>query len=367
MKLLFAIKSINGEGGGAERVLVDICNGLAARGHQVVILTFDPPDGDSFYALDAAITRMDAAICIPGKPVPRFSLFLAMPRLRRLIDSVDADLIIPFMHSIYIPLAVALLGMNKKIVASEHTDFAHYRSRKLQGFLATAIEYLIKTKTVPSLPVLREYPAWRRGHIHVLPNPIDLNQYSRSKAPTAPPHLLSVGRLDEEKNHIDLIRAFAQVSPDFPEWTLRIIGEGELREFLEAEIVRLGIQSRVTLPGVSRDVAAAYAAASVVVLPSLYESFGLVAAEALASERPVLSFDNCLGIAEMVKNEKNGILVSGGGGSAKRVSNLAEGLARLMDDSELRVNLGHKGPASVQQYALQNVVDSWERFLLSLV
>ena len=54
MRLLFAIKSLNAEGGGAERVLVDVANGMARRGHDPLVLTFDPP-GDSFYSLDARV------------------------------------------------------------------------------------------------------------------------------------------------------------------------------------------------------------------------------------------------------------------------------------------------------------------------
>ena len=57
MKILFAIKSMDGVGGGAERVLADVTSGLAELGHCVLILTYDRPNGKSFYPLDSSIDR----------------------------------------------------------------------------------------------------------------------------------------------------------------------------------------------------------------------------------------------------------------------------------------------------------------------
>lgn len=367
MKFLFAIKSIDGEGGGAERVLVDICNGLSRRGHQVFILTFDPPGGTSFFALDASIVRLDMDICVPGKSVPRLSLLLALRRMRHLIDSVGADLVIPFMHSSYVPIALALIGSGAKLVFSEHTDVRHYRSRPVQRWLTRAADRLAVAKTVPSAGLQTPPESSGLQKVHVLPNPVDIDSLSRisRKLPASPPVVLSLGTLRPEKNHIDLVRAFAQVASAFPDWTLRIVGEGELRPQLTTEIAQLGMNERITMPGVTRNVADAYAACSLVVLPSLYESFGLVAAEALAAGRPVISFDNCLGIAEMVQNGHNGLLVKGGASSDERVENLAMGLAQMMADPELRQRLGQAGPTSVQRYALESALDTWEEFLLN--
>jgi len=162
---------------------------------------------------------------------------------------------------------------------------------------------------------------------------------------------------------VEILRAFARVSGRFPDWTLRIVGDGDLRAQIEAEIDRLALRERVVLAGTTRDIASEYAIASLVVIPSLYESFGLVAAEALAAGRPVLAFDSCLGLAEMMRDGRNGLLVSGGG---DRVAALASGLEALMGDRALRVRLGAAGPDSVQRFSVANVVDAWEQLFLQL-
>ena len=366
MKLLFAIKSLNVVGGGAERVLVDVANGMAARGHAVHILTFDSP-GESFYPLSPLVARIDIAIGLPGKPTSRVVFARSILRIRRIVQDLRADLVIPFMHSTYVPLVFALVGTGTKIIVSEHVDNTHYRSRPIQRLLVQLVDHMVLAKTVPSLALQDAHSAGRRPRVHVMRNAVDLDAFSSAHQipPVLPPVLLSIGRLWQEKNHIDLIRAFARVATNFPEWKLKIVGEGELRSLLLDEVHQFELVNRVEFTGATRNVAAEYARASIVALPSLYESFGLVAAEALASGRPVISFDNCLGIAEMIKSGQNRLSVKGGDSSEKRVENLGKGLAQMMADPALRHRLGQAGPASVQRYALKSVLDTWEEFLLN--
>jgi GalNAc-alpha-(1->4)-GalNAc-alpha-(1->3)-diNAcBac-PP-undecaprenol alpha-1,4-N-acetyl-D-galactosaminyltransferase len=368
MKLLFAIKSLNVVGGGAERVLVDVANGMAERGHRVHILTFDSP-GESFYPLSPLVTRVDIAIGQPGKPTVRTVFAKSIRRIRQLVRASGADFVIPFMHSTYVPLVLALVGTGTRIIVSEHVDNTHYRSRPVQRLLVRLVDRMVLAKTVPASSMRDSHPERVRTRVHVMPNAVDLQIFSKAVAipPVQLPVLLSVGRLWPEKNHIDLIHAFARVATTFPEWTLKIVGDGDLRSLLLREVHRLDLGKRVEVSGATRNVAAEYARASIVALPSLYESFGLVAAEALASGRPVISFDNCLGIAEMIRSGENGLLVKGGATPGERVENLARGLAELMSDPELRRRLGQAGPASVQRYALESVLDTWETFLLNTV
>jgi glycosyltransferase involved in cell wall biosynthesis len=364
MKLLFVIKSLNVVGGGAERVLVDVANGMVARGHEVSVLTFDAP-GEAFYQLDHRIRRIDTGIGQPGQPTPRLGFLLNVLRVRRLVLQARADLVVGFMHSTYVPLAFSVLGARVPLVFSEHVDAAHYRNRPLQRLMVRLAERLALAKTVPSAPLREEHPEPYRHKVHVVPNAVNVAAFERNAhaAPAQPPVLLTIGRFMAEKNQSELLKAFARLAPRFPDWKLKIVGEGELRPQLEAEVARLGLQERVSLPGVTKDVAGEYARASLVVLPSLYESFGLVAAEALASGRAVLAFDSCMGIAEMVRSGSNGLLVSAAG---DRVAQLAQGLEQLMGDAELRQRMGAAAPPSVARYAIEGVVTAWEALFTSL-
>jgi len=141
------------------------------------------------------------------------------------------------------------------------------------------------------------------------------------------------------------------------------VGDGPLRSDLEVQVARLGLGARVAMPGFTRDVGAAYAKARFVVLPSRYESFGMVAAEALAAGRAVLSFDDCAGIAEIVKSGINGVLVTGHPVREARVTALADGMRQLMADPDMCHRLGRTGLDGTARFGLEAVLDRWENII----
>jgi Glycosyltransferase Family 4 len=156
LKLLFAIKSLNVVGGGAERVLVAVANGMATRGHAVHILTFDSP-GDSFYPLSPLVARIDIAIGLPGKPTSRIVFAKSIRRIRRIVQDLAADLVIPFMHSTYVPMVLALAGTGNRIVVSEHVDDTHYHTRPLQRLMVQLVDHMVLAKTVPALAMRMQH------------------------------------------------------------------------------------------------------------------------------------------------------------------------------------------------------------------
>ena len=101
-----------------------------------------------------------------------------------------------------------------------------------------------------------------------------------------PPTVVSVGSLLPRKNFSGLVRAFAEVTT--PDARLVIVGEGPMRGELEAEVARLGLADRVSLPGYMTQPWEAYAGARAFAFASREESFGLVIVEALAAGLPVV-------------------------------------------------------------------------------
>jgi glycosyltransferase involved in cell wall biosynthesis len=98
-------------------------------------------------------------------------------------------------------------------------------------------------------------------------------------------------------------------------------------------------------------------------MPSLYESFGLATAEALAHGLPAVGFADCPGTNELIENEVNGLLVPAG----DRVAGLAAALSRLIEDSDLRRRLGQAGPQSVARFSVDTIVAQWEELLRRVV
>lgn len=365
--LLFAIKSLNVKGGGAERVLVQVANELARRGHALNVMTFDG-DGDSFYELSASVRRFNLNVGPPGQPTPRIALVRAMSRMRHVLQSVRPDLVIGFMHSIYVPLGCAGIGTGVKIVAGDHAGALHFKSRWAERLLLSLSDRLFVARTVPVPELKSEFENTLGLESTVLPNPVDLIAFRSSKKSTAQSGtnriILSVGRLMEEKDHAVLIDAFHEVHQEFPGWTLRIVGEGELRRQLEAQIVRLHLERRVQLAGNSVAVANEYRRADIVAVPSRHEAFGLVTAEAMASGRPVIGFDDCKGTRSLINHAVNGWLVSG---EDNRSRSFANGLRSLMTQESLRVSLGSAAPSAVAHMGIGPIADNWESFISEVV
>jgi glycosyltransferase involved in cell wall biosynthesis len=357
VKLLFAIKSLAGSGGGAERVLADVASELARRGHAVTVVSFDTVDADS-YPFESTVKRARLGIGRSDRPSGPLEILRRVRAIRTFATRARPDVAVGFMHSIYLPLGFSLAGTGIPVVASEHIVFQHYRTVPFQQLLVRLTPLLADRMVVVSEFARRSFPAAMQALMAIIPNPVAIPT-PREREGAGHRLVLNVGRLEKQKNQRTLVAAFAALAPDYPDWRLRIVGEGPERPALERQVERLGLASRVELPGVRRDIAAEYAAADIFVMPSIYESFGLATAEALAFRVPAVGFADCPGTNELIQDGRNGILVGG----PDAVHALAEGLSRLMDSAPLRAQLGQAGPDSVRRFSLAAVADRWEEVL----
>ena len=365
MKLLFAIKRLNSDVGGAERVLCTVCSELAMRGHDVAIVTFDPPDGQSFYALAARVRRIDLGIGDVARNARVDETLHRIRVLRRVVMEENPQVAVGFMHSLFVPLAFALAGTSIPVLGSEHIVPEHYRTRPLQyALLISASPFLTKV-TVLSEAIRGRYPAPIRKRMIVMPNPVvPAIDQAGSGAKKARYVLLNVGRLDEQKDHATLLRAFARIASAYPDWELRIIGDGPLRRELEILVHDLGLEERVRMPGVKADIEVEYCAADAFVISSRYEAFGLVTAEAMSHGLPAVGFADCPGTNELIQDGSTGLLAAAG---PDRAVSLARQLERLVSDPALRRQLGGAGKLAIDQsYSAEHVSDLWERLLADL-
>lgn len=166
------------------------------------------------------------------------------------------------------------------------------------------------------------------------------------------PTVLTVARLDEQKGHRHLIDALAKVASRRPSVVALLAGEGPLEASLRGQCEALGVTERVKFLGYRGDVPELFAAADVVVLPSLYEGLPLVAIEALAAARPLVATE-VDGTPEVVTNEKTGLLVA----PANPVA-LAAAIERVFDNPELASRLASSGRDFVHEnFAVQRQIE----------
>lgn len=360
--ILFCIKRMADVAGGAERVLADVANGLADRGRRVTVLTFDPPEAKSFYPLSAKVATLRLGKDAVRGKTSRLNIFLQILHLRTAIVKLKPDIAVGFLISMYVPLSVALIGTGAPVWASEHIVRQHYRNRRLQYLLIGIVSLLVARVAFLSPSIADGYAIVAKRKKIVIPDPVaPASGQAAPAGDSAGKIILNVGRLVDFKDHRTLIQAFARLAPDFPEWTLRILGEGKLHETLERLVEDLGLGDRVQMPGATDRIGAEYRAAQIFAISSVYEGFGLATAEASSHGLPCIGFADCPGTNDIITDGENGILVP----TDDRVGNLAQGLRQMMTDGALRERMGRKGIENMRRYSLEKVLDRWEEQITS--
>src|SRR5205085_8991456 len=274
MKLAFVIKTLDSSGG-AERVLTQVTSELARHGHEINLLTFGRKGDPDFYPVDPAIGRVWLGVGNVRERSGVIDFIRQIRLLRREILRLAPDAAVGFMHSGYVPLALALSTSSIPVVASEHISYDHFRTRPLEAILLRAAAPFHTQMTAVSEAIRGGFPRYLGRRMMVLPNPVAPVNCMADTVGGCPKLLLNVGRLTEQKDQRTLVEAFARTAPAHPDWILRIVGEGNLRRQLERVIAGFGLQDRVQLAGVIEDMEREYCSAQLFAVASRYESFGL--------------------------------------------------------------------------------------------
>lgn len=361
MTIVFVIKALDNIKGGAERVLTQVASGLAEQGHNVSIMSFEKNGGEPFYPVSDKIERIYLGIGDVSQQSSIAELFRRIAALRKKLRKVNPDVVAAFMHSSFVPTSFALAGSGIPVLASEHIVPQHYKTRKLEYYLLMLSAVFVKKITVLSQKVKEEYSKILHSKMVVMENPVApaKNRSDFVFEKTNIKTILNVGRLTDQKDQKTLIEAFARLADQYPEWKVKIIGAGELEPELNALIRSHQLSDRIELAKPTNAIELEYLSSEIFAIPSLYESFGLVTAEAMAHGVPTIGFKSCPGTNELIIDGQNGLLVEG----EDRVTAFERGLEEMIADEALRNRLGRAGPQSVKNFNVETIVQKWEDLL----
>ena len=380
MRILYCIPHLYNSGG-MERVLTQKVNWLAAHTpHEITILTTEPaPEGEKkiWFPLDERVK----AIILPvnfnadyNKPLPakwwshmdRMWLYKAC-----LADYIRANKIdlcislggkeIAFLHKLPCRTIAEMhfaMDQRRQLIEANHKSLFW----SILGRIRTR-QLVRAVKPLERLVVLTDADkaAWEKAgctNVTVIPNPCILNNSPFSILHSQfPKTVLAVGRLHEQKGFDLLLQAWQPIEKHYPEYTLRIVGEGPKRAELEAQIENLHLQ-HVTLAGRTENVAEEYAAASLFVLSSRYEGFSLVLAEAMWCGTPCVAFDCPQGPAELLADGR-GFLVENG-----NVEKLTQQIIYAISHPEEAAARAQKAQAFAQAtYSEAAIMPQWEKII----
>ena len=353
MKIAFYINDING--GGAERVMVNLANYLSETGRKVLFVTSYRTANE--YKLSSNVKRLSIEnIQISQSRFKRnLSRILA---LRKICENEKPNVLVTFMAEPNFRGIIATLGLPVKMIVSVRNDpNREYAGRigKIVGkwLLPLADGCVFQTKEAQEW-----FPKRLQRKSTIIFNAVKEEFFHIERKPVLG-EIVTCGRLTSQKNHKLLIDAFAEVVKEHPYAKLKIYGEGSLRDVLQEQINKLGLQDNAFLMGATNDVAKALQTADLFVLSSDYEGMPNALMEAMAAGVPCISTDcPCGGPKELFQELLYKQLTY-----IKDKNSMVEKINLFLSmDIDEKIKLSNKTKELAESFSSEKINSFWEKY-----
>lgn len=355
MKIVFYTNRMTS--GGSERVISYLANAFAEQ-HDVTIVTMTCAKSD-YYLTDKVKHQS-----LENRPAKNnHSLFKNISRiykLKRYIQRNPDALYISFVTlPSYILLMLEKYVKKGKVIVTVRNDpkasHKHWYDRLLVKWLYPKADALVFQ--TPEAEKFYDFIKVKSSVI--LPNPVNEKFMRTPYAGERKKEIVSVGRLIEQKNQKMLIDAFASIYKQFPDYCLKIYGEGYLRDKLQTQIKELKMESSIKLQGSVVDLQDKIYDAALFVLSSDFEGMPNVLLEAMSLGLPVISTKCSGGGPEMIiNNGVNGLLTPIGDSKS-----MAEAIKKVLSDPLLAEKMSVNASRISERFSQEGTIKCWEEFL----
>lgn len=357
MKIDFYISSLSS--GGAEHVLTNLAADFAKKGHDVCIASYEKRP--QFYTVDSQVkvNKYDNRNC--NKFIGLLKDFNAT--IRQLKER-KSQVAISFLSRCNIMLIIAGLFSKTKIIVCDRNNLLR-KYPKYVFTLSCWVYALADAVCVQTNEMKSFYPQYLQKKMYVLENPLDFDEMQKQclgqkikKENT----IISIGRLERQKDFETLIKSFGRLTEDFPDWKLKIFGQGNKREQLEQLIHELGLSGKVELCGVTHSPFLEMKKSQLFVLSSFFEGFPNVLCEAMYAGLPCIATRCECGPAELIHEGESGFLVPVGD-----VEQMAYKIRFLVSNEKKRVEFGEHAKESVKRLEKSKISERWLQMFFNVV
>lgn len=359
-KIAFYIGSLRK--GGAERVFVNLADYFRREGYEVVMVT--QYRGGEEYDLPDGVVRILSDLNADEQSASRvLNFFRRLNKLHAIWKEQRPDLALSCIGKNNFMTVVSAVGTGTKAVVSVVGEAREEYPTKTMRMLANLLfprAAGVVLQTERSRAFFHKKAVKRAA---VLPNSLNPDFIRPRFEGKREREIVSVGRMDGNKNHEMQIRAFAALPSEFSDYTLTIYGDGELRSYIEGLTKQLGVADRVRLPGVVPDVAKRIERASLFLLTSYSEGVSNALIEALALGLPVIVTDvPSGGTEELIEDGVNGLMIPAGDQKA-----LEGAMNRLLADPALADRLGREAAKIQERLAPERVNALWKAYFEGII
>lgn len=364
MKLLYITNGINAAGG-LERVLSIKASYLADHyGYEVSILSLNDNHLNPFYKFSDKINMF--SITVKGNPLKYFVHYTK--GIRKVVNQIQPDIIsvcddgikgffIPKILITDIPIIYERHASVKLNFNRENKSFYKILKSKLESFLIRKLATNFEKFIVLTEGNLQE---WTGHNLKVIPNPLSF--YPKEQATLKNKCVIAVGSHSYNKGYDLLLMAWQKVICVHKDWVLNIYGKKDKKSTFVKQAKDLMLKKNVNFFQPVNNIQNKYIDASIMVLPSRSEGFGMVLIEAMACGLPAVSFNCPHGPADILTNGEDGFLVENG-----NTEKLASHILKLIEDVNLRMEMGTKAKENVERYLPEIIVKQWDELFKSLV
>jgi glycosyltransferase involved in cell wall biosynthesis len=340
---------------GTDNVTWNLMMGLRRRGHDVLVLCRP----DSTLRDRLAEARIPFADILSGLDLSP----LVLTRCMHALKQFGAQIVITLKDKDLRQSAVAARMLGIPVLVCHGTDRPLKNTMRYRFFFSRIATHHVAVSKAVRRTLLETSP-WLNAEVAVVYNGIDTSEIDAAQPahvdlPADAVTVSFVGHFETRKGILDFAQAWHRVAAEVQNAHALIVGQGrrepEFRAALEGA-------PRVHWLGFRSDVPAVNKATDVFVLPSRFEGFGLVLAEAMAAGAACVTY-NSSNMPELIDHERNGLLVPIGD-----IAALAGEIIRLCNDAELRERLGSAARATVhERFSAERMTEDYEKLIERII
>lgn len=358
MKITLFVSSLSG--GGAERVVSNLSNYLLEKGHDITVLTIS---SKNTYGVDKGVRF--CPLCNDNVKPQIVRNVIRVINFYKFILTEKQDIYVSFL-----PKLNEMMLKNRKLIktpivlAERNNPYNFYskikREKKIfEKYYCLGDAYIFQTEYAKKF---YEDAGIDVSDSIVIPNAINRSFQGKKYTGKRKKEIVGIGRLSEQKNFPLLIKAFAFVHKEFPEYKLKIYGKGPLLEEYIKLVDENGLSKAVEFPGYFSDISDRIIDCAMFVLSSDYEGMSNALMEAMAMGIPCISTDCPAGGSRfLIRNGENGLLVP-----VNNVGELASAMKKLIRDEAYALALGDEACKISELLDADKIYQQWENYIVKI-